>query len=243
MFSISAALHLCGILYGICYIKEVQRKDKDVVKMSKKNIILDFFDKKHVADTFRVVFKKGDNKRRLRVILSMVVMIVINGPVHSEREIAYLFTRYKFNWSEVEYSIFTTFNMMSHVVGNTILMLLFLKLLKINDALIGAIACVSKILSALVEAFAQNQWQFYAGPIVAMLGGGSFIAIRSISSKIVHNNELGKLNSILYTAEILTTMIYSPMYAKLYSVTLTTLPGAFYLLGGVLMVPAVFIFL
>lgn len=240
----SAILNICGILYGTFFINEVQRpENKELMKMAKKDIIFDFFDKKHVADTFRVTFKKGANKRRLRIILSMWVMMIIMGPVHGERELAYLFTRYKFNWAEVQYSLFTAFNMMILVVGNILLLVIFIRKFQINDAIIGAIACVSKISSSIVESFAQTVWQFYLGPVVAIFTGGAFIAIRSISSKIVPKNELGKLNSIIYTAETLTTMIYTPSYAKLYSATLTTWPGAFYLLGGILMTPAFFIFM
>lgn len=35
-----------------------------------------------------------------------------------EMSVFYLFTRYKFNWSEVEFSIFSTYSMLTGLVGN-----------------------------------------------------------------------------------------------------------------------------
>lgn len=51
------------------------------------------------------------------------------------------------------------------------------------------------------------------------------------------------MNSLIGVAEGLMPLIYAPMYTQVYKATLEVLPGAFYLLGGALTLPAVFIFL
>lgn len=119
----------------------------------------------------------------------------------------------------------------------------FSHLLKIDDALIGVMSSMSKILSSFVYAFAVTDWQLYIAPIVEILNGTSFIAMRSIASKLVNSNELGKVNSLFGVAEALMPLLYAPMYTSLYAATLNTLPGAFFLLGGALTAPAVVIFL
>lgn len=112
-----------------------------------------------------------------------------------------------------------------------------------DDALIGVLSSMSKILSSIVYTFAQNVWQLYMGPIVEMLNGTSFIAMRSMATKLVSSDELGKVNSLFGVAEALMPLVYAPMYTSVYAATLNTLPGAFFLLGGALTVPAVGIFL
>lgn len=82
-----------------------------------------------------------------------------------------------------------------------------------------------------------------SAPIVEILNGTSFIAMRSIASKLVSSDELGKVNSLFGVAEALVPLIYAPLYAAVYSATMNTLPGAFFLLGGAMTVPAVVIFL
>lgn len=52
---------------------------------------------------------------------------------------------------------------------------------------------MSKIISSFVYAFAANTWQLYLGPIAEILNGTSFIAMRSIASKLVQSDELVRL--------------------------------------------------
>lgn len=66
--------------------------------------------------------------------------------------------------------------------------------------------------------------------------------MRSIASKLVPGDELGKVNGLFGVCEALMPLVYGPMYGSVYARTLDTLPGAFFLLGGALTVPAVFIF-
>jgi MFS transporter, PCFT/HCP family, solute carrier family 46, member 3 len=103
--------------------------------------------------------------------------------------VIYLFTRYRFNWSEVEFSFFSTYGMITNLFGKTYNTLhpsfykiciyffsgvsgtlfsvgIFSHLLKIDDALIGVMSCVSKILSSFVYAFAVTNWQLFLGRLL-----------------------------------------------------------------------------
>lgn len=53
----------------------------------------------------------------------------------------------------------------------------------------------------------------------------------------------GKVNSFFGVAEAMMPLVYAPMYTTVYTATIKTFPGAFFLLGGGLTVPAVLIFL
>lgn len=107
---------------------------------------------------------------------------------------------------------------------------------------------------------------FVKAPLVDIVNGTSFIAMRSIISKLVPPDELGtwniilhenhfyrainhavtfsgKVNSLFGVCEALVPLIYGPMYSAVYKATLKTVPGAFFLLGGALTAPAALIFL
>lgn len=157
--------------------------------------------------------------------------------------VSYLFTRYRFNWSEVEYSLFSTYAMLTGLVGVIFCVGILSHKLKIDDALVGVISSMSKILSGFVYAFATVPWHMYAGAVVEIFNGTSFIAMRSIASKLVDKNELGKVNSLFGVAEALMPMAFAPMYTTLYAATLRVLPGAFFLLGSAFTVLAVLIFM
>lgn len=115
--------------------------------------------------------------------------------------------------------------------------------LKMDDALIGALTNGSKVLSSCVYAFASVEWHMYLGPIAEIVGGASMIAMRSLASKIVCKQELGKMNSLFGIVDSIAPLIYSPILAAVYNATLTTMTGAFFLVGGVMTIPGIVLFL
>lgn len=119
IFSISASFYVLALIYGIFFVDEPAMivNEKDKLKAKEKGLLADFFDKEHVIETFKVAFKKGENQRRLRVTMILIVVMVVIGPMHGEMSVIYLFTRYKFNWSEVEFSFFSTYAMLTSLVG------------------------------------------------------------------------------------------------------------------------------
>ncbi|CAH2085411.1 unnamed protein product [Euphydryas editha] len=244
VFSLSATIYVLSFFYGYNRIKEVKRSDICVKKTSNCcEWLRDFFDMRYVKDTLMVAFKRGPNNRRLRVIMLVVVLCVVIGPIYGELSVMYLFTRYRFNWNEVDFSMFSTYAMCTSLVGTLFSVGVFSHLLKFDDAIIGVISCMSKILSGFMYAFSTKTWQIYIAPLIEIFNGTSFIAMRSMVSKLVEKDELGKVNSFFGVAEAMMPLVYAPMYTTLYSATIKTFPGAFFLLGGGLTVPAVLIFL
>lgn len=245
VFSISAVMYVISFWYGYYKIVETKKVDVPTVDFNGNPcaFLKDFFDLKHVSETFRVAFKSGQNNRKMKVMLLMLVVMVVIGPMHGEMVVMYLFTRFKYNWDELDFSIYSTYNMITSLIGTTISVGLFSHFLKMDDALIGVISSTSKVLSSLVYAFAKTTTQFYMGALVEIFNGTSFIAMRSIASKLVPTEELGKVNSLFGVCEALMPLLYGPMYSATYAATMETLPGAFLLLGGGLTIPAVIIFM
>nr|CAD7433736.1 unnamed protein product [Timema monikensis] len=166
MFSLSSVLYVMGFTYGILSVKETR---PPIPRPEGVGFLKDFFDIRHVKDTLQVAFKHRKGNRRMRVIMIMILSIVLVGPMFGESAINYLFTRYKFNWNEVDYSMYATYTVIVHLIG--------------------------------------------------------------------------KMNSLFGICEIAAPLVYSPMYSLVYAFTLKTLPGAVYLLGAALLVPAAAMFM
>ncbi|KAL6437541.1 hypothetical protein ACFW04_004171 [Cataglyphis niger] len=207
VFTISMVCYVMSFVYGLVVIKEpprvlAERARKKTLPNKGKRIsvcafILNFFSLRHIEETFRVAFKKGANNRQKRVIVLMVIVMVVIGPLYGEMAVLYLYMRYRYNWNEVSFSMFSTFGM------------------------------VTNLIAAIVE----------------IVNGTSFIAMRSIASKLVPTDELGKVNSLFGVCESLMPLIYGPMYSAIYAATMNTLPGTFFIAGGSMTMPAVFAFL
>ncbi|XP_017776311.1 PREDICTED: proton-coupled folate transporter-like [Nicrophorus vespilloides] len=244
VFSLAVGMYTLGFLYGSFNVKECpdnpdQEQNEVVVN---KGFFADFFDMKHVKDTLAVAFKQGARNRKKRICTIMILVMVIIGPMHGEMNVMYLFVRYKFQWSEIDYSIYSTFNFVAHMTGTLFSLGFFSKYLKLDDSILGMISNMSKILACLVFAFAGSSTVFYMGAIVEMFNGTSFIAMRSIISKLVPPDELGKIYSLFGVSEALMPLVYGPMYSIVYRNTINYLPGAFFLVGGFLTIPSVLIF-
>lgn len=130
-----------------------------------------------------------------------------------------------------------------HLIGTGFAVSVLSSMFKVDDALIGSMASFSKILSSFVYAFAQVEWHLFIGPVAEIIGGAAFIAMRSLASKIVSSNELGKINSLFGIVESIAPLIYSPVLAAIYSATLTKMAGAFFLVGGIMTIPGVMLFM
>ncbi|KAL1452654.1 hypothetical protein WDU94_006861 [Cyamophila willieti] len=207
----------------------------------------DFFNCENIKGTFRSLFHDSQfgntPNRNVTIILMMISVIVIFGPISGEFAIIYLYTRFRFNWNEIDYSIFSTVNTFTHLFGTMFSVIIFTKWLKVDDTIVGVISVFSKIISGLIYAFANTPSVFYVGPFAALFSGTSFIAMRSIISKLTSAEELGKVMSAFMLFEAIAPMIYNPMYSAVYKATLDIMPSCFFLLGEFLTLPAIFMFL
>ncbi|XP_049865724.1 proton-coupled folate transporter-like [Pectinophora gossypiella] len=242
VFSLSATLYLFSLIYGFKYLDDPKRK---IIKNKRSGVIgflTEFFDVSLVMETFRVAFRDGPGNRRLRVALLLIVVCVVFGPSHGEFTILYLFTRYRFNWDEVQFSIWSTYCIVTNLIGTLFSISLFSRYLKLDDTILGIISNTSKIVAAFAYAFARNNLEIYLAPLLEILNGTSFIAMRSIATKLVSGEEFGKVNSLFGLAEATMPLVYGPLYSRTYMATLDILPGAVFLLGAVLTLPSIAIF-
>lgn len=83
--------------------------------------------------------------------------------IAGELNVMYLFVRYKFGWNEMQYSIYSTFNIVAHMTGTIFSLMFFSKYLKLDDALLGMISSTSKVASSFVYALAPTPFVFYMG--------------------------------------------------------------------------------
>ncbi|XP_050443435.1 proton-coupled folate transporter-like [Adelges cooleyi] len=252
VYNITLALYLFTFVYGILVIKEekqIVKKENDGVSTQihgKKSYLLkiyEFFDLKHIQDAFYTTFKAEKNNRRLKISLIMLVIVFVLGPLTAEQQLTYMLTRIKYQWNEVHYSLYSTYYFICNLIGIGFTLTVLVNWLKIDDRLIGAMGCLSKVLGAFVYGLAPNQYIFYLAPLVDIFHGTSLIAIRSILSKLVPANELGKVLAIVSLVETIVPAIFRPMFSLIYSSTLHTLPGTFYIVGGIIVTPSIFIFL
>ncbi|CAG4936863.1 unnamed protein product [Colias eurytheme] len=244
VFSASALFQFINFSYVWIAIDDhrwLENKEK-TLRTGCSGFFLEFFDFHSLKETIEIAFKAGPNKRRLRICLILTVVCLSFGPLWGELSIMYIFARYRFNWDEVKYSIYSTYSLVTHSIGTMFSITIFSKKLRADDSVLGMISTSSKIAGALVLAFARNDYEVYVAPLVEILNGTTTIALRSIASKLVSHQELGKVFSLFGIAETMMPLIFAPLYSRVYIMTLHVLPGAVFLLSVLATIPALCIF-
>ena len=79
---------------------------------------------------------------------------------------------------------------------------------------------------------ATKGWMLYYGAAIGILGALDSTPIRSLVSKMVEPTEFGKLFTFLSTAQGLTSLMTSSGFQEIYAKTITTYPGAMYLVSA-----------
>ncbi|XP_025410665.1 uncharacterized protein LOC112683723 isoform X2 [Sipha flava] len=185
LFSIWMA-HVC--IHDTMQVRTESEKTRHLSCWSKAKF---FFDLKHIVDAFKVTFKKAKNNRRTKVIVLTILITGIMGPLQGDKGVVYLFTRVKFNWNELQFSVFSTTAMCVNLLGTFFVLGVVIRKFGIDDALIGAVATTGKFLSQFVFAFATTETVFYSGVFVNFLQGPAIISMKSIINKIIPAAELG----------------------------------------------------
>lgn len=69
-----------------------------------------------------------------------------------------------------------------------------------------------------------------------------YVAVKSMLSKLVDNNELGRVYSVLGITENLDSLIFTPIYSLIYNRTLEYLPGTVFLFSEIFLTGALVTF-
>ncbi|KAL4704084.1 hypothetical protein ACJJTC_004430 [Scirpophaga incertulas] len=242
-YAISGSIQCANLIYGFQIIKDYKTTEHKL--HDKKGVVYflrTFFDLSNVKESVAVVFKNDPKTRRLRMIILLSMVTILFGPMYGEIWVMYMMTRYRFNWDEVKFSLFQAYNFIIHTVGTIFSITVFSKYLQWHDSLLGIISTVSKIAASFVYCFAPTPQIFFIAPAVEILNGTALLALRSIVSKLVAPNELGRVNSIFGLTENLMPLVYVPLYTQVYNATMEVLPGAVFLMGAAMTVPAVIVF-
>ncbi|XP_031356797.1 proton-coupled folate transporter-like isoform X1 [Photinus pyralis] len=241
VFVSSLIMYALGGLYAYYGINEAPCNRPG--PLSKCARVKDMVNVKQTLTTFNFLWNRRRAAQSKQIYLILILAILVLGPGQGEETVLYLYTRLKFSWSEIDYSLFTGIYSVAHLVGNSFAILIFSKWLKFDDAILGIISSVSKIGGGIVYIFAQTTLVFYLGTLAEVFNGTAFAASRSIITKLVLDQDLGKVNSLFGMAEAITTLIYGPAFSALYKSTIQIFPGTFFVVGSCLTIPPIIMYI
>ncbi|CAK1551445.1 unnamed protein product [Leptosia nina] len=243
VFSLLLVLHICSLLYGLFKLEDVLPIDDNRSSNRENdcnNRVLEVFGL--VANTVMVAIRPRLYELRKQIFCVIILYLLMVGPLYGDSQVGYLYAIRKFNFDEVEYSIYGTINMTLGLIGTLFCISILSKKFNVQDSVIGGLAGVSRIASCFVFAFAPTRQWYYAAPLFNIFSSSGLTAVRSIATKTVPNEEVAKLSSIIGVMEALAPSIYMPTSSYIYVMTIQYFPGAFYLFDAALTVLALGLF-
>lgn len=202
----------------------------------------EFFDLTLTLQLVDVIVKKRPGKLRTLVWLVLACNIIFLASL-GESDLTYLYTRLKLNWDGVQFSLHLTYGTLIALLGTLLMVGVFSKFLGVADSLIGIISTVFTLISKPIYAFATTTFMFYFGTTTDIFVSTKAIAIKSIISKAIQADELGRIFSVLGILESVATFFFPSIYSYVYLLTVDSFIGAIYFLSEFLFLLTLVLFM
>lgn len=242
VFTLLLTLHCLSFIYGLVRLEDVlvsntDNNESNEIPCKVSNVIF-----MPVANTLMVAFKSRPQLGRMKIFAVLILYFLMVGPLYGDSQVSYLYAIRKFNFTEIEYSLYGTINVLLGLFGTIFCISVLSKVLRVEDSAIGILAGTSRIASCFAFAFAPTREWFYAAPLFNIFSHTGLTAVRSIATKVVPLDEVAKLSSLMGVAEAFAPSVYMPISSYIYVSTIETFPGAFYLFDATLTSLALILF-
>ncbi len=150
-------------------------------------------------------------------------------------DLTYLYMLLVFDdFTPKDYAFFQIITSVLHTICLTIVMPILCGKFQVHDALVLSITVSCEVISAVIKPFTKTVWQFYLASAVGTLGYCKYAVVRSLMSKCVEPHEVGKIFSVIAVVSATTPIGGNPLFRHLYNYTMSTFPGAFFILFATL---------
>uniref|UniRef100_A0A1A9W3A1 Major facilitator superfamily (MFS) profile domain-containing protein n=1 Tax=Glossina brevipalpis TaxID=37001 RepID=A0A1A9W3A1_9MUSC len=220
MFALNASLLAISIIYTLLVLKwQTTEKQRSLKELNCCGFFVEYFDKQHVQDSFRVLTKSRHGHRRCFLIILLISMALYTFQ-RDENQYLFLYTTFKFNWGVDVYSAFKTFKSSAYVIAMLIAVPIMNKLFDCRDTTIVFIGAWAHAIARLFFYFATTGTLFYVGAVICSLGPIVGPMIRAMTSKIVPQSERGKVFALLSVCDNAVPFISGVCYSQVYRATL-----------------------
>ena len=233
VFCVVMALQLLCIVGALFFLTDT--RNLTIEYKEEKSRFL--FSTTHVKDSINVLLRKRENNKRTHLWLLLLTVIINQIGREGEGDILLLYvSRRPLNWDRSLYGFLaaTDFACMGLLV--CLLLPVLSYKFKVNDAMLAVYGIVAKMFRLLFLAFAHSTWMVF----LAVIGGTpiaiAISAVKSLMSKTVDRDEIGKVFSMISCGETLSSLVGALAFNELYSAVASFFPGLPFLLNSLLYV-------
>ena len=236
-FCVVVFIHASSLLVTVCcmpetVVRDQDQKETDLSESCCKTCLFD-----NLKESLSVLCKKRGNNGRKMILVLFLISFCNQTCKVGETDITLLFvTRSPLSWPKSWYGYLLSLDYA--VMGFCLLVILPIlsNLLKIPDAAIVIMGVSCKIVRLFWAGFITESWMVYVSVVIGSFAGLITSSIRSLMSKTVEETELGKIFSLLASAETASKLFGTVIFVSLYGATAYFFPGFAYLVEGLIYV-------
>jgi len=234
VFTVAISLQAMCVFWILLFVQDIKTADDtqdrpkaECMEEQDKAAAADksLFRIQHIRDTWDVIAKKRFNAGRLHLVLLMIAVAVnvVEGEV--KRDIVVLFVqRRPLSWLDSMYGYLAATDNMCMGLVSFVLPLLSYRY-KVPDMYLVILGVGFEMLGMLLLGFSIHTWMVYVAIVSFSLIAIAMSAVRSLMSKIVEDEDTGKLFSIVSLVECVAYMLGSLLFTQLYAVTVEIFAG------------------
>ncbi|XP_017785339.1 PREDICTED: uncharacterized protein LOC108568644 [Nicrophorus vespilloides] len=235
VFLISTVSYMFAFIFTIAFVKET------IVNISEIEDSPSLFSLHHIKHMIQTTIKVRDGYKKPMLLLCIASLCLYIFAIN-DGSLMYMYLIDKLQWSMESFTIFSSVHSIFFIVGSILGVYLLHKILKIAETSILLVSFVFMMVSQIIISFATDTWHIYLAAVMRTPGGMLSPMLRTLISKIVGTDEVGKIFSFAVALESFTTIVGTPLYTAIYNRTLQYFPGCFSLVeGGVFLIEVMII--
>ncbi|XP_045130613.1 proton-coupled folate transporter-like isoform X2 [Portunus trituberculatus] len=224
--------------------KKPSEIEDDPTRISIWKMFLDFFNYERIVDSFRCTFKPRGGFVRIFILLLILCNLLRRL---GRGAYMYLFTRKVLDWRETDYGLWVTYKNLIAALGSLAAVPLLSQVFNMSDNYLALLGAFSSVADYTLYGLVSENTEFlvWIAPTAALLVNSCVIAIRSILSKFVTGDELGKVSAVMGALDGVMPMISFSLYTAIYHATVKDFPGTQFFFGATanLLMTLIFIFI
>lgn len=196
------------------------------------------FEVNNVRELGVTLTRKRDHWGRGQIWILFSVTALIMFTYMNTAFILWPYVEKLYSWPPKFYSSVTSSVAVATLLLMGFVLPIFVRVLKLGDMRLAIIGIVSLLAQCILRGGWQHETGLYLSFIFGCLAPLSFIGVRSRLSKIIDDDERGKLFALLAIVEAVTPGIASVFYSMVFSASIDIYPGLCFMLAAfILLLP------
>lgn len=210
---------------------QVERSDSEITKGRIGNMCIC----ENMKESLSVLGKKRVNQGRKIILILFLVSLMNQTCKVGETDITLLFvTHSPLSWPKSWYGYLLSLDYAVMGVCLIVVLPILSNMLNFPDAAIVIVGLLCKIIRLFWAGFIEESWMVYVSVIIGSFAGMITSSIRSLMSKSVEENEMGKMFSLLASAETASKLLGTVIFVSLFGATAYFFPGFAYIVEAIL---------